>query len=125
MGKPNAGFWHRSSKKKTGKIALTKECVAYNLTPELMDQGTSTGESLGYEKEYWAAGVAMGIDFAAGTPGFVAGLTINSYIYKGAPTDTPNATYQTAAGTGTSCQVHQVNKLTERPCRTHKNFQAV
>jgi hypothetical protein len=113
-----------ANKKKTKKLALTKEAVAYDLTGELMGQGESMGKTLGYEKEYWCAGVAMGIDFPAATPGFIAGLTNNTYIYKGQPTDTPNATYQTAAGTGTSAKYNFINKFTN-VMADFANFQAV
>lgn len=112
------------NKKKTKKLALTKEGVAYDRTGLLMSEGESMGKSLGYEKEYWCAGVAMGQDFAAGTPGFVAGLTNNTYRYKAQPTDTPNATYQTAAGTGTSAKYNYVNQF-QNPLTDNKNFQAV
>ncbi len=100
-----------TNKKKTKKLALTKEAVAYDLTGELMNQGESMGKSLGYEKEYWCAATAMGVNIAAGTPGFVDGITTNTFIYKGQPTDTPNATYQTAAGTGTSAKYNFINKF--------------
>jgi hypothetical protein len=113
-----------SNKKKTKKLALTKEAVAYDLTGELMSQGESMGKTLGYEKEYWCAGVAQGVDFIAGTPGFVEGLTNNTFIYKGQPTDTPNATYQTAAGTGTSAKYNFVNSLTNS-LTDYKSFQVV
>lgn len=113
-----------ANKKKTKKLALTKEGVAYDFTGELMNQGESMGKTLGYEKEYWCAGVAQGVDFVAGTPGFVAGLTNNTYIYRGQPTDTPNATYQTAAGTGTSAKYNFVNQLSN-PLVDFNSFQTV
>lgn len=113
-----------ANKKKTRKLGLTREAVAYDLTGQLMSDGESMGKTLAYEKDYWCGGVAMGIDFIAGTPGFVAGLINNTYIYKGQPTDSPNATYQTAAGTGTSAKYNYINKF-QNVLADYKNFQAV
>lgn len=113
---PNIGMQERwaiaqPNKKKGLSLSLTKEAVYYDLTGELLSQAASLGRSLGYMKEYWLAAVAQGVNIAAGTAGFIDGLTCNTYIYNGQPTDTPASTFQTSAGTGTSAKYNYVNSL--------------
>jgi len=96
------------------KLALTREAVVYDLSGELLTSAESMGQSLGYVKEYWCAGVAQGENIAAGTPGFMTGRTTNTFIYKGQPTDNPNNTYQTSAGTGTTAKYNYVNSLSNQ-----------
>lgn len=103
-----------SNVKYAQKTSLTREAVVYDLSGELLSTAETMGMSLRYVKEYWQAGVVQGRDIVAGTPGFLKGRTCNTFIYKGQPTDTPNATYQTAAGAGASAKYNYVNALTNQ-----------
>ena len=113
---PNQGLTERwviaqPNVKYAQKLSLTREAVVYDLSGELLSTAESIGQSLGYLKEYWCAAVAQGTDIIAATPGFLAGRTANTFIYKDVATATPNATYQTTAGTGASAKYNYVNKF--------------
>lgn len=127
---PNVGIAERwviaqPNVKYAQKVSLTRESLIYDLTGELGNAGESMGMSLGYIEEYWKAAVAQGVDIIAGTPGFMGGRTCNTYIYNGQTTDTPNATYQTAKGTGTSAKYNFINKKQTNKLIDWKNFQTV
>src|SRR5262252_4788792 len=85
---PNIGMQERwviaqANVKYAMKLSLTRESVVYDLTGELLTAAESLGQSLGYVKEYWLAGVIQGKDIPSTTAGFTAGRTCNTYVYNG------------------------------------------
>lgn len=93
------------------KAALTREAVAFQLGGILMQQIQKGGMALGYLKEYLSAATAWGQNIAVGTPGFMAGYTVNTFAYDGQPNAGFNNTYQTAVPSSTSVY-NYVNKFT-------------
>lgn len=93
------------------KAALTREAIAFGLGGILLAEVQKGGEALAYLKEYLLAATVWGVNIAAGTPGFMAGYTTNTYQYDGTPGTAPNPTYQTAAVAAPSLY-NYVNQIT-------------
>lgn len=104
------------------KASLTKEAVVFGLGGELLSAIEGGGKSLGYLEEYLIAATVMGKDIIAGTAGFMDGYTVNTYKYNAQPSDSPNATYQTAAGTGSSAKYNYVNKFSGTPLVSYQEL---
>lgn len=90
------------------KAGLTREAVSFGLGGILLKEIEAGGKALGYLREYLTAATVQGVDIPVGTPGFMAGYTVNTFQYSIEPSTVYNATFQTSA----SGLYNYVNKFT-------------
>jgi len=135
---PTVGMQERwaiaqANKKYAAKLELARETVVYDLTGELLGAAEGIGKTLALGKEVMVACAVLGITLGGtentggnGTSTMLpAGYNGVTYIYDGNPSDTPNDTYQSSAGTGTSAKYNYVNLLTTNTLVDWKNLQTV